>query len=248
PSTKPEPLSLRVPFGPRTRSSPSAGRRSPPRRTRSCRPLLPPSGGSRRPESRSSHDLVGLRRRTGPRWASRGVSRGKIPGLPGRGSSGWRRTGFPSRVGTDGRRRVARAARDGRRGPSRPLRSRRIPPTRGRTPRPRPRLGKTGPDSPPLGGRPPPAPASSGSRSSGRTFDPPSRRIRGSSSASDAEPATELLRNFAELDLRERIEIGDGRVFGEVLFLVDVRDDGGHGLLRQNELQGGLGQAHPFSF
>src|SRR6266581_9359576 len=63
--------------------------------------------------------------------------------------------------------------------------------------------------------------------------------------ASDAEPLPELLRDLAELDLGEALEVRHGTVLREVLLPVDVRDHRGHGLLGEDELQRGLGEAHP---
>src|SRR3972149_5355528 len=63
----------------------------------------------------------------------------------------------------------------------------------------------------------------------------------------DAESLSELLRDFPELDLREALEVGYRPVFLEVLRAVDVREHGRDGLLRENELQGGLGAGHPLA-
>src|SRR5213594_2663046 len=85
------------------------------------------------------------------------------------------------------------------------------------------------------------------SRSLGRRCDPPRPRSRGSSAASDSEALPELLRNLAEFDLRERLEIRDRGVLGELFLAVDVRERRGHGLFRKDELQGRLRKSHPLS-
>src|SRR5207247_11155941 len=90
--------------------------------------------------------------------------------------------------------------------------------------------------------------ATAASRSLDRRCDPPRPRSRGSSAASDAEAFPELFRDLPELGLRERLEIRDRGIFGELFFAIDVRQRRGDGLLREDELQSGLGKTHPLSF
>src|SRR5256885_1654517 len=74
------------------------------------------------------------------------------------------------------------------------------------------------------------------------------RQNPGSSESPDSETAAELLRDLAQFPLGKGFEIGDGGIFREVLFAIDVRHHGGHGLLREDELQRRLGEGHPFAF